>query len=108
MIAIVETFLNGLVDGELDDLPLHPEVTAESPLFPRASGRAVIDYNRVLSVAIEGIDYIQHIVEGTEVASMFVEQTKSGPLTVFSRFHIEDGLIKDVRVFYDPRQLSST
>ena len=106
LVAIVEAFLNGLANGDVEGLPLHPEVTVESPLFPRTSGAGAWNYVRVLASSVDAIEYLEHIVEGDAVASMFVEHTPRGPLTVFSRFRIEAGLITDARVFYDPRTIA--
>ena len=107
LIGVVEGFLEGLASGRTEDLPLHPEFTAESPLFPEASGAAAWAYVGQLAKVITAIEYVEHIVEGTSVASLFVEKTRGGDVRVFSRFHIEDGLITDARVFYNPLSLAA-
>jgi hypothetical protein len=50
----------------------------------------------------------RHIVEGDIVATLFEEDTIHGRIPVFSKFHIESGRIKDVRVFYDPRLITGS
>ncbi len=49
---------------------------------------------------------MQHIVEGDHGATLTENETINGPLSVFANFQIESGRIKDVRVFYDPGQLT--
>jgi len=104
-VAVVESFLDCIVRKDFDRLPIAPEYTAESPLTPKLAGKAALDYLRIVARAIKAIRVEQHIVEGHHVATLFEEDTANGTLPVFSRFHIEEGRIKDVRVFYDPRRI---
>jgi hypothetical protein len=96
------------VRKDFDRLPIAPEYTAQSPLTPKLTGQAALDYLRVVARAVNAIRVEQHIVEGHHVATLFEEDTVNGTLPVFSRFHIEAGRIKDVRVFYDPRRIASS
>ncbi len=104
-VAVVESFLNCIVTKDLDRLPIDPEYTAQSPLTPKLSGQAALEYLKVVAAAVKGIRVIQHIVEDNHVATFFEEDTINGSLEVFSKFQIESGRIKDVRVFYDPRPI---
>jgi hypothetical protein len=106
-VAVVESFLDCIVRKDFDRLPIAPDYTAQSPLTPRLTGQAALDYLRVVARAVSAIRIEQHIVEGHQVATLFEEDTASGTLSVFSRFQIEEGRIKDVRVFYDPRQIAA-
>ena len=104
-VAVVESFLDCIVRKDFDQLPIAPEYTAESPLTPKLTGRAALDYLRIVARAVKAIRIEQHIVEGQHVATLFEEDTANGTLPVFSCFHIEEGRIKDVRVFYDSRRI---
>ena len=42
------------------------------------------------------------------MATLSENETTNGTLSVFAKFQIESGRIKDVRVFYDTRQLAGT
>ena len=107
-VAVVESFLDCIVRKDFDRLPIAPEYTAQSPLTPKLTGQAALEYLRVVARAVNAIRIEQHIVEGDHVATLFEEDTVNGTLPVFSRFHIEEGRIKDVRVFYDPRRIATS
>ena len=107
-VAVVESFLNCMASNELDRLPIDPEFTVESPLVPKLSGRAAMDYVRATSAGTKGIQVVQHIVEGDHVATLSENDTINGPLSVFAKFQIESGRIKDVRVFYNPRRIAGS
>ena len=104
MIAVVESFLGCMASGKLDGLPVSPELTVESPLTPKLSGDAAMQYVKAVAAGTTSIRIVQHIVEGDYVATVSENQTVNGSLSVFARFQIEAGRIKDVRVYYDPRQ----
>lgn len=105
-VAVVELFLDRLVREDLDQLPIAAEFTAQSPLTPKLTGQAALDYLRIVARALKAIRIEQHIVEGEHVATLFEEETANGSIPVFSRFHVREGRIKDVRVFYDPTRLA--
>ncbi len=107
-VAVVESFLDCIVRKDFDRLPIAREYTAQSPLTPKLTGQAALDYLRVVARAVNSIRIEQHIVEGDQVATLFEEDTANGTLPVFSRFQIEKGRIKDVRVFYDPRRIAGS
>jgi hypothetical protein len=107
-VAVVELFFDCIVRKDFDRIPIGPEYTAQSPLTPKLTGKAALDYLRVVAGAVNAIRIEQHIVEGHNVATLFEEDTVNGTLPVFSRFHIEEGRIKDVRVFYDPRRIAAS
>jgi hypothetical protein len=103
-IAVVESFLGCMASGELERLPITRELTVESPLTPKLSGDAAMQYVKAVAAGTKSIRIVQHIVEGDYVATVSENETINGPLSVFGKFQIESGRIKDVRVFYDPRQ----
>ncbi len=107
-VAVVESFLNCMAGNELDRLPIDPEFTVESPLIPKLSGQAAMDYVKAVAAGTKGIQIVQHIVEGDHVATLTENETINGPLSVFAKFQIESGRIKDVRVFYDTRRIAGS
>jgi hypothetical protein len=104
-VAAVESFLNCLASKELHRMPIDPDLTVESPLIPKLSGEAAMEYVKAVAAGVNGIRIFQHIVEGNHVATFLEEETINGPLPIFAKFQIEAGRIKDVRVFYDPRRI---
>lgn len=107
-VALIESFLDCIVRGELDRLPAAPDLTVQSPLTPKRDGAAAMEYVKLVSASVTGIRVRQHIVEGEHVASLLDQETVNGPLEVFSKFRIASGRIQDVRVFYDPRQVAGS
>ncbi len=107
-VAVVESFLGCMASGELGRLPVAPGLTVESPLTPKLSGDAAMEYVKAVAAGTKSIRIVQHIVEGDHVATVSENETVNGPLSVFAKFQIESGRIKDVRVFYDPRQTAGT
>lgn len=104
-VAVVECFLDCVARKDFERLPIAPGYTAQSPLTPRLTGSAALDYLRVVARAIQAIRIERHVVEGDHVATLFEEETVHGTLPVFSLFRLEQGRVKDVRVFYDPRRI---
>ena len=43
-VAVVESFFDCIASGDLDRLPIAPELTVESPLTPKLSGEAAMEY----------------------------------------------------------------
>ncbi len=107
-VALVESFLKCMASGELDRLPIAAELTVESPLTPKLSGEAAMEYVKAVAAGTKGIQVVQHIVEGNYVGTFTENETINGQLSVFSKFQIESGRIKDVRVFYNPRQIAGS
>lgn len=107
MVAVVESFLDCVVSGELDRLPVTPDLTVESPLTPKLSGDAAREYVRAVSAGTKAVRIVQHIVEGDYVATLTENETTNGQLSVFGKFQIEAGRVKDVRVFYNPQQVAA-
>lgn len=104
-VAVVELYLACVIRKQLDQLPITPDYTAQSPLTPKLSGPAAVEYLRTVAAGVKDIQIKQHIVEGDHVATFFEEDTIYGRIPVFAKFQIESGRVKDVRVFYDPRPI---
>ena len=108
-VSVVESFFDAIIRGDLDRLPLDPEIVFQSPLISETKGRAAATtYLAAVAAAVKSIRVLQHIVEGDHVATLFEEETAAGPLRVFAKFEIVSGRIKDVRVFYDPRRMTGS
>ena len=102
-VAVVEAFLNGMVSGDVDALPLAESFFVETPLLGRAEREAAMGYIKATSVATLSIQVESHIVERDQVATLSENETPNGPMMVFAKFVVCDGLLQSARVFYDPR-----
>lgn len=95
-----------MITNAVDRLPIDPEFTVESPLVPKLSGQAAMDYVKATAAETKSVRVVQHIVEGNHVATLTENETINGQLSVFARFEIESGHIRSARVFYDARQIA--
>lgn len=103
-IEVVERYLSALETGNLDEVPFAADVTFESPLAARVTGRdAVVEALRAILPAVRGVTVRDHIVEGEFVASRFELETPFGRIDVFDRFRVVNGLLAEIRPYYDPR-----
>lgn len=107
-VEVVEAYLRALQTGQLDEVPLAADVTFESPLAARVSGRiAVLDALRGLLPAVRSVTVRDHIADGEFVASRFELETPFGRIDVFDRFRVVNGLLAEIRPYFDPRVITS-
>ena len=106
-VEAVESYLRALQTGQLDDVPLAADVSFESPLAARVSGRdAVLDALRGLLPAVRGVTVRDHITDGEFVASRFELETPFGRIDVFDRFRVVNGMLAEIRPYFDPRVIT--
>jgi glyoxylase I family protein len=107
-IEVVEQYLAALRTGNLMDVPFAPDVTFESPLATRVSGRkAVIEALQGILPAVLGVTVRDHITDGEYVATRFDLDTPFGRIEVFDRFRVINCLLAEIRPYYDPRPITS-
>ena len=106
-IEVVEQYLDALQTGDLSSVPFAPDVTFESPLSPRVTGRdAVLETLRGMLPAVLGVEVRDHVAAGELVATRFTLSTPSGPIDVFDRLRVVNGLLAEIRPYYDPRVIT--
>lgn len=106
-IEAVERYLNGLQRKDMSNVPFAPDVTFESPLTPKLEGKEqVVEFLTGLFPAIKDIRIQRHIAEGEYVATAFDFDTTFGVIPVFDCFRVSDGLLKEIRPYYDPRPIT--
>jgi hypothetical protein len=54
---------------------------------------------------MKGINVSRHIADGEWCATLFEMETPFGALPMIDWFHVVDGQIKSIRVFFDPRPI---
>lgn len=102
--AIVESYLECLVSGDLQGAPLSEDIEFTEPIAGTGKGRE--SYAAFLSgflPAILSIEIVQHISEGERIATHFVVESAFGSIPVVGIYRIVDGLIIETTSFYDPR-----
>lgn len=103
---IIEACLHDLRAGEDRGTPLAEDVTWEGP--PASGKLAGAEVRRLLSrfrPLVEEVRVRRHIVEGPYVASLLELATPAGTIPAFVCFRLANGLVKEIRTFYDPRGL---
>ena len=106
-VEAVESYLNGLKNKDLNNVQFAPDVTFESPLSPKLEGKEqVIEFLTGLFPVINDIRIQRHIAEGEYVATVFDLDTVFGVIPVFDCFRVTNGLLKEVRPYYDPRPIT--
>ncbi len=106
-VQAVESYLDGLRRKDLSEVPFAPSVSLESPLSPRIVGiKAVSEFLTGMFPTIRDVRTKQHIVENDYVATRFDLDTASGVIPVFGCFRVANGLIQEMRPFYDPRPIA--
>ena len=108
MANVVEAYLDGLKRKDLSTVAFASDVTFESPLSPKLIGQqAVADFLSGLFPAIKDVRVKQHIIEGEYVATLFDLDTTFGVIPIFDCFRVVNGLLTQIRPFYDPRPITN-
>ena len=105
-IAVVESYIYGLGNGNFSNVPFADDVSYESPLSPKQTGSDVINFLSGLFPIMRGAEVKQHIVEGEYVATLFHLNTPNGVTAVFDKFRVVDGKLKEINPYYDPSVLN--
>ena len=104
-IAVVESYLNGLLRKDLSSVPFAPGVTFAGPLKPKLSGReTIVGFLTSILPLIKGIAIRQHIVDGDYVATVFDMETINGVDHVVDLCLVIGGELTEIRAFYYPSQ----
>jgi hypothetical protein len=104
-IAVVESYLNGLLRKDLSSVPFAPGVTFAGPLMPKLAGReTIVGFLTSILPLIKGIEIRQHIVDGDYVATVFDMETVNGVDHVVDLCLVVGGELTEIRAFYYPSQ----
>jgi hypothetical protein len=101
-IAVVESYIYGLGNGDFAHDPFADDVSYESPLTPKLSGKGAIDFLAALFPIMRGAAIQQHILEGDYFATVFHLRTPNGVTAIFDKFRVVDGKLKEINPYYDP------
>src|ERR1035438_4928849 len=104
-IAVVESYLNGILRKDLSSVPFAPDITFEGPLMPKLSSReTIVGFLTTILPLIKGIEIKQHIVDGDYVATVFDMETVNGVDHVVDLCLVVGGELTEIRAFYYPSQ----
>ena len=104
VIRAVETHLNGLGARDISASPFHQDIEFVGPIGPALKAEPTV---RAVFTGffptIKDIHINRHIVDGDWCATVFDFDTIFGIIPMIDCFHVVDGKIKSIRVYYDPR-----
>jgi limonene-1,2-epoxide hydrolase len=115
-ISAVEAFLSGLTENSVEKMPLHPNVVLKSPLdpdHPLLGREAAVEFlkSRVFPrIPVRKAEVERHMIEGECVATLWkatfaLSGGKEVDVPIFDFFRVENGLIKEIRPYFDPTPL---
>jgi len=104
-IEIAESYLEAIRTKDPSKALLAPEVTWQFPMTPRkVIGREnVINYMLSMLPGIDDVTLERHLSGDDYVATVWQVRSVWGVLPICTVFRISDGLIREVRSFWDPR-----
>jgi hypothetical protein len=106
-IAIADTYLEAVRTKDPSKALFAPEVTLQFPLSPRkVVGRdSVIEYMLALLPGFDDVKLERHMTGDEYVATLWQAETVWGTVPICSVFRISEGLIQEIRSFWDPRPI---
>jgi len=104
---IADTYLVAYMSKDPGRALLAPDVSLEYPLSPRkiVGREQVAEYMLSVMPGFNAVEIERHFVNGEYVATVWKAHTVWGPMPACSVFRISDGLIAEVRSFFDPRPI---
>jgi hypothetical protein len=107
VVAIVDSYLQGIGRKNLAGVPFASDVTIESPLTTKLVGvEPVSAFLTGLFPAVKDVRINRHIVDGEFDAVQFDLDTVFGVIPVFDCIRVTNGLIQEIRPYYDPRPIT--
>lgn len=107
IVAIVDCYLEGIGRKDLGGVPFAPGVTIEGPLTEKLVGvEQVSGFLTGLFPAVKDVRINRHIVDGEFDAVQFDLDTVFGVIPVFDCIRVTNGLIQEIRPYYDPRPIT--
>ena len=105
VIRVVETYIDAVRRNDPDALPLHPTVSFESPLGRyqglAAFQKGLADFARIM----KSIEIVRLTADDDTCAAVLKIDTIFGMIPFLEYFHVADGKIVSIRVYYDPRPI---
>jgi hypothetical protein len=105
VIRVVETYIDAVRRNDAVSLPLRDDVVFESPLGRyeglAAFRKGLADFFRIL----KSIEVVRLTADDDTCAAVLNIDTIFGMIPFLEYFHVRDGQIVSIRVYYDPRPI---
>jgi SnoaL-like domain len=105
VIRVVETYIDAVRRNDADALRLHPDVVFVSPLGRyeglAAFRKGLADFFSIL----KSIEVVRLTADDETCAAVLNIDTVFGLIPFLEYFHVANGQIVSIRVFYDPRPI---
>src|SRR5690242_8891223 len=106
VLRVIEAYIAALNAKDLSAAPLSSDVTFESPLSPTIQGLpAVQQVFAGFFPVMRRVIATRHIIDGEWCATVLDMETAFGTVPMIDYFHVLDGQIVSIRVYFDPRPI---
>ena len=110
-IEAAESYLDGLKRADLSEVPFAPDVIFQGPLSPDKlhGAKSVIEFLSGVFPIIKDIRVNHCIADGEHVCVQWDLETitPAATIPILEYFRISDGLIRELRPYYDPRPITN-
>lgn len=105
----IEAYFDGLNRKDIGAVPFAPDVVFTTPMLPApVRGEAAVrTFVQGTLPGFTGAKVERHIVEGEHAFTLFDIDwpERGGAIKSSDYFHVVDGRIREIRVYFDPRPL---
>ena len=105
VIRIVEAYIDGVRNNNLDAVPIHSDVVFESPM---RSIRGIANFRKGVEdffPILKGVEVVHLTADDDTCAAVLNVDTAFGLIPFVQFLQIVDGQIVSVRAYYDPRPI---
>jgi limonene-1,2-epoxide hydrolase len=110
-VEAAERYLNGLKQKDLSKVPFDPDVVFEGPLSPDKlhGAESLVEFLSGVFPIIKDVRVKRHIADGGHVCVLWELETSTpaAVIPICEYFRVADGLIKEMRPYYDPRPITN-
>ncbi len=105
-IKVVESYLNAIKQKDLSLAQLADDLRFEDPMTKKGEGAENLRaFLTGFLPAITDVRIHQHICEGEWIVTHWEVDGIFGVIPILEKFRIEDGKIKEMTAFFDPRPI---
>jgi hypothetical protein len=105
VLRIVEAYIDGIRNNNIDAVPVHPDVVFESPV---RSIRGIANFRKGIEdfvPILKSIEVVHLTADDDTCAAVLKVDTAFGLIPFVEFLQIADGQIVSVRAYYDPRPI---
>ena len=107
-VEIAETYITAMGTKDPTTALLAPDVTLQYPLSPRTvmGAASVMEYMSSVMPSIDEVHIERQLTDGDYVVTLWRAHTVWGVIPVCSVFRVGEGMIQEIRGFFDPRLIT--